>query len=80
MAAARHAWLQLYISAVRRGEAAMRGTRRRSPRTQGSTALRFPLSVTLAGITVTATLDAKNLVTKVVYASMTTPPPLSLVL
>ena len=33
---------------------------------QGSTLITFPLSGALAGITVTATLDAKNLVTKVV--------------
>jgi hypothetical protein len=33
---------------------------------QGSTVITFPLSGALAGVTVTATLDAKNLVTKVV--------------
>ena len=33
---------------------------------QGSTVITFPLSGTLAGITVTATLDANNFITKVV--------------
>lgn len=66
MAAAKSRLLQMYIlpygvvkAAIAAGDKTMIST------AQGSTVITFPLSGTLAGITVTATLDAKNLITKV---------------
>ena len=67
MAAAKARLLQMYIlpygvvkAAIAAGEKTTIST------TQGSTVITFPLSGALAGVTVTATLDAKNLITKVV--------------
>jgi hypothetical protein len=67
MAAAKARLLQMYIlpygvvkAAIEAGEKTMIST------AQGSTVITFPLSGTLAGITVTATLDARNFITRVV--------------
>ncbi|HUR21150.1 MAG TPA: hypothetical protein VMZ90_10105 [Vicinamibacterales bacterium] len=67
MAEARARLLKMYIlpygvvkAAIEAGDKTMIST------AQGSTVLTFPLSGPLAGVTVTATLDAKNLITKVV--------------
>jgi hypothetical protein len=67
MAAAKARLLQLYILPYGVVKAAIAaGDKTTISTAQGSTVITFPLSGTLAGITVTATLDAKNLVTKVV--------------
>src|ERR1041384_3422111 len=67
MAAAKSRLLQLWIlpygvvkAAIAAGDKTMIST------AQGSTVITFPLSGALAGVTVTATLDAKNFVTKAV--------------
>jgi hypothetical protein len=67
MAAAKSRLLQLWIlpygvvkAAIAAGDKAMIST------AQGSTVITFPLSGALAGVTVTATLDAKNFITRVV--------------
>ena len=67
MAATKARLLQMYIlpygvvkAAIEAGEKTMIST------AQGSTVITFPLSGTLAGITVTATLDARNFITRVV--------------
>jgi len=67
MASAKARLLQLWIlpygvvkAAIAAGDKTMVST------AQGSTVITFPLSGALAGITVTATLDAKNFITKVV--------------
>ena len=67
MATAKARLLQLWIlpyGAVKAAIAA--GDKTTVSTAQGSTLITFPLSGALAGITVTATLDAKNFVTKVV--------------
>ena len=67
MASAKSRLLQLWIlpyGVVKAAVAA--GDKTTISTAQGSTVITFPLSGALAGVTVTATLDAKNLITKVV--------------
>ena len=67
MAAAKARLLQLWILPYGVVKAAIAaGDKTTISTTQGSTLITFPLSGALAGITVTATLDAKNFITKVV--------------
>jgi hypothetical protein len=67
MAAAKARLLQLWILPYGVVKAAIAaGDKTTISTAQGSTVLTYPLSGALAGITVTATLDAKNFITKVV--------------
>ena len=67
MAAAKGRLLQMYILPYGVVKAAIEAGEKTTISTaQGSTVITFPLSGTLAGITVTATLDARNFITKVV--------------
>ena len=67
MAAAKARLLQLWILPYGVVKAAIAaGDKTTISTTQGSTVITFPLSGALAGITVTATLDAKNFITRVV--------------
>jgi len=67
MAAAKSRLLQLWILPYGVVKAAIAaGDKTTISTAQGSTVLAFPLSGALAGVTVTATLDAKNFITKVV--------------
>ena len=66
MAAAKARLLQMYVLPYGVVKAAIAaGDKTTISAAQGSTVITFPLSGTLAGITVTATLDAKNFITKV---------------
>lgn len=67
MASAKSRLLQLYILPYGVVKAAIAaGDKTSVSMAQGSTVITFPLSGVLAGVTVTATFDAKNLITKVV--------------
>ena len=67
MASAKSRLLQLWILPYGVVKAAIAaGDKTTISTTQGSTVITFPLSGALAGITVTATLDAKNFITRVV--------------
>jgi hypothetical protein len=67
MASAKSRLLQLWILPYGVVKAAIAaGDKTTISTTQGSTVITFPLRGALAGITVTATLDAKNFITKVV--------------
>jgi len=67
MAAAKSRLLQMYILPYGVVKAAIAaGDKTTISTAQGSTVITFPLSGTLAGVTVTATLDANNLITRVV--------------
>jgi hypothetical protein len=67
MAAAKSRLLQLWILPYGVVKAAIAaGDKTTVSSAQGSTVITFPLSGPLAGVTVTATLDAKNFITKVV--------------
>ena len=67
MASAKSRLLQLWILPYGVIKAAIAaGDKTTISMAQGSTVLTFPLSGALAGVTVTATLDAKNFITKVV--------------
>lgn len=67
MAEAKARQLQMWILPYGVVKAAIAaGDKTTTSTAQGSTVITFPLSGLLAGVTVTATLDAKNLITKVV--------------
>ena len=67
MASAKSRLLQLWILPYGVVKAAIAaGDKTTVSTAQGSTVITFPLSGALAGVTVTATLDAKNFITKVV--------------
>jgi hypothetical protein len=67
MASAKSRLLQLWILPYGVVKAAIAaGDKTTISTAQGSTVITFPLSGPLAGVTVTATLDAKNFITKVV--------------
>ena len=67
MASAKSRLLQLWILPYGVVKAAIAaGDKTTISTAQGSTVITFPLSGALAGVTVTATLDAKNFITKVV--------------
>ncbi len=67
MATAKARLLQMYILPYGVVKAAIEaGEKTTTSTAQGSTVITFPLSGVLAGVTVTATLDANNLITKVV--------------